>query len=78
MLSGIWQGPSPLSLLAFAALLYSFLDYRKAPVLLVIVRMRAVLAFHHRFVSIGRKNLVLPFLFQFTVTLIPVFASLVC
>ena len=78
MLSGIWQGPSPLSLLAFAAHLYSFLDYRKALVLSVKVRMQVVLVFRHRFVSIERKNLVLPFLFQFTVTLVPFFVSLVC
>jgi hypothetical protein len=78
MLNGIWQGPSPLSLLAFAAHLYSFLGYRRALVLLVIVRMQAVLAFHHRFVSIGRKNLASPFLFLFMVTFVPVFASLVC
>lgn len=78
MLNGIWQGPSPLGLLAFAAHLYSFLDYRKALTLSVIVHMQAVLACRHRFVSVGRKNLVLPFLFQFKVTFIPVFASLVC
>ena len=78
MLNGIWQGPSPLSLLAFAAHLYSFLDYRKALVLSVKVRMQVVLACRLRFVSIGRKNLASPFLFLFTVTFVPVFASLVC
>jgi hypothetical protein len=78
MLNGIWQGPSPLSLLAFATHLYSFLDCRRALVLSVKVRMQAVLACRHRFVSIERKSLVLPFLFQFMVTLVPFFVSLVC
>lgn len=75
MLNGIWQGPSPLSLLAFAAHLYSFLNSRKALVLSVKVRMQIVLAFRHQFVSTESKNLVLTFLFQFTVTLVPVFVS---
>ena len=75
MLNGIWQGPSPLSLLAFAAHLYSFLDYRKALVLSVIVRMQVVLACRHQFVSIVRISLVLTFLFQFTATLVRVFVS---
>jgi hypothetical protein len=78
MLNGIWQGPSPLSLLAFAAHLYSFLDYRKALVLSVKVRMQVVLACRQQVVSIERKSLVLTFFFQFTVTLVPVFVSLVC